>query len=187
MDRQWGRLAVGLAVLAVVGVVGGYGVAVRGRPQPLAIESASPTPSSDATPRLFVHVAGAVRSPGLYRLPEGARVDDAIGAAGGPLEDADLDALNLAQALQDGDKVLVPAVGGSTAPAAAGEQASSLVNLNTATAGELESLPGIGPALAERIVAFREEVGGFRTIDDLLDVSGIGEKTLDGFRDLVTV
>lgn len=188
------RVIVGLAVLAAVGLMGGYGVAMRARPRPtkLSLESAAPADGQKAR-RLYVHVGGAVRRPGLYRLEDGARVDDAVQAAGGVLEDADLDALNLAARVKDGDKVLVPSRNG-TAEASADTQAGGggatsggLVNLNTATIADLETLPGIGPAIARRIIDFRESNGGFRKIEDLLEVPGIGTKTFEELRDHVTV
>ncbi len=188
------RVLVGLAVLAAVGLVGGYGVAMRSRPRPtkLSLESPAPTDRAKAG-RLFVHVGGAVRRPGLYRLADGARVDDAVRAAGGVLEDADLDALNLAARVKDGDKVLVPsrsgaAEGSAGEPNASGTAAQGgLVNLNTATVADLETLPGIGPALAQRIIDFRESNGGFRKVEDLLEVPGIGSKKFEELRDHVTV
>lgn len=187
------RVVVGLIVLAAVGLVGGYGVSMRSKPRAtkVAIQTDAVERSS-ATRRIFVHVGGAVRSPGLYRLPEGARVDDAVQAAGGVLEDADLDALNLAARVKDGDKVLVPSRDGSGEAVAggggaAGGMAGGLVNLNTATLADLETLPGIGPALAQRIIDFRESNGGFRTVEDLLEVPGIGAKKFEELKDHVTV
>jgi competence protein ComEA len=183
------RLVVGLAVLAAVGLAGGYGVAVRSKPKPTTIDLASPSPGQKTKRVVYVHVAGAVGRPGLYEVVEGARVDDAVRKAGGPTETADLDALNLAAKVKDGDKVLVPDTqvdpgGGSGADGPAG---TALINLNTASLAELDTLPGIGPALAERIVSYREQHGGFRTIDDLLDVPGIGPAKLDEIRDHATV
>jgi competence protein ComEA len=182
----------GLAALAAVGLVGGYGVAMRARPRPMKVSLAAPQArEGENVRRIFVHVGGAVRRPGLYRLAGGARVDDAVRAAGGVLEDADLDALNLAARVKDGDKVLVPARGdgsdGASAQGGAGGAQGSLVNLNTATAADLDTLPGIGPALAQRILDFRERNGGFRTVEDLLEVPGIGSKKFEELRDLVTV
>ncbi|HYZ93892.1 MAG TPA: helix-hairpin-helix domain-containing protein [Actinomycetota bacterium] len=189
-----GRALIGLAVLAAVGLVGGYGVAMRAKPKPTKVSLSAPAAKERGKTRtIYVHVGGAVRRPGLYRLEDGARVDDAVRAAGGVLEDADLDALNLAARVKDGDKILVPAEGqgegGGSAPPgsqAAGQQ-GSLVNLNTASLSDLETLPGIGPALAQRILDFREKNGGFRTVEDLLEVPGIGSKKFEELRDLVTV
>ena len=145
-----------------------------------------PTPSSAAI--LIVHVAGWVREPGVYELPEGARVVDALELAGGARRGADLSALNLAAVLADAQQVLVPKRGASPAGRGAGSgQVQALVNLNTATAEELETLPGIGEVLAQRILDHRQEHGPFRTVEDLLDVSGIGDQRLEDLRDKVTV
>lgn len=182
------RIVAGLAVLAAVGLAGGYGVSARSRPEPVRLEAATPEPGgTDGT--VFVHVAGAVVAPGVYRFLEGARVDDAVRAAGGITAEADLDGINLAARLSDGDKITIPVRGapGSGGAATSGSDGSGKVNLNTATAAELETLPGIGPALAQRIVAHREQRGPFRTVKDLLKVSGIGPKKFEGLEDLVTV
>jgi competence protein ComEA len=140
---------------------------------------------------VVVHVAGAVAAPGLYRLGGDARVADALDAAGGPAGDADLDALNLAAKVADGERVYVPrrgeappaaAVAGGTAAVAAGP-----VDLNTATAEQLEALPGVGPATVEAILSYRKEKGRFRSVDELLEVRGIGEAKLAALRSKVTV
>jgi competence protein ComEA len=182
------RVLVALAVLAGLGLLGGYAVAARARPKAarISIRSSEATPPSR---RVYVHVGGAVRHPGLYRVAAGARVFDAIRSAGGPLEEADLDGLNLAAKLKDGDKVLVPQRGspGEGGDPAGPQGASSLVNLNTATVADLDTLPGIGPALAQRIIEYRSKAGGFRTVDELDNVSGIGPAKLDELRSLVTV
>lgn len=135
---------------------------------------------------LLVHVLGAVVSPGLVELAPEARVIDAVAAAGGLAADADPAGVNLARAVTDGEQLVVPRVGEVRATDAAGET-NGLVSLNTADAAALEELPRIGPALAERIVAWRETNGAFSSVDDLRNVSGIGEKVFAGLRDLVTV
>lgn len=152
-----------------------------------------------AAPDVVVHVAGAVLEPGVVELPPGTRVDEAIEAAGGAAEDADLDALNLAAPVADGQQVYVPregealAGGASQQPGAVGPTASGstdsggLVDINAADAAALESLPGIGPALAARIIAWRDEHGPFASVESLTDVSGIGPATMADLRDLVTV
>jgi competence protein ComEA len=186
-------VAIGLALLAAVALVGGYGVAMRARPRAASVSLTSPSArTQQSAGKIYVHVGGAVKRPGLYRLARGSRVDDAIRAAGGVLEDANLDALNLAAKVKDGDKILVPTRNGEAEAQATGSGASDpsqgqLVNLNTATAADLDTLPGIGPALAQRIISYREQHGGFRKVEDLLDVPGIGPAKFDELRDLVAV
>lgn len=140
---------------------------------------------------LVVYVAGAVRRPGVYRLRTGARVDAAVRRAGGPTRHADLEALNLAAKLEDGRQVVVPRRPAAGALASAGEASSgggaaAPVNLNTASAEQLATLDGVGPAMAAKIVAYRQEHGGFRSVDELDAVSGIGPKRLAALRDHVT-
>lgn len=132
---------------------------------------------------IVVHVTGAVAEPGLVSVPEGARVADAVRRAGGLLPDAEVGAINLARAVADGEQVVVPD-GGAEAPGSTGQ---GLLAVNTATAAELEAIPGVGPVLAGRIVAHREERGPFATIEDLLGVSGIGERVLESLRDHIRV
>lgn len=155
-----------------------------------------PTPTGPGL--LLVHVAGQVAAPGVVELPPGSRVTDAVDAAGGALPDAELGAVNLARALTDGEQVYVPAVGegvpaapdgAPSAPAGAPPATGpdGLVNLNTATVTDLDTLPGIGPALAQRIVDWRTANGSFTAVDELDAVSGIGPATLAELRDLVTV
>jgi competence protein ComEA len=188
------RIVVAVASLAAVALVGGYGVSMRSRPKPLNVSLGSPRPSATAgaasADGFYVHIAGAVNRPGLYRVPPGSRVDDAIRVAGGATEDADLNSLNLATKVKDGDKVLVPRRGQTGAAgegAGGGAGQSQQLNLNTATAAQLDELPGIGPALAQRIVAYREQHGGFRTVDELQKVPGIGPAKFGQVKDLVTV
>ena len=179
--------------------VGGAGLwYVRSLPRPVEVRAettshaavASATTSPDVIP-ILVDVAGWVRRPGVYEFHEGDRVIDAIEAAGGAKRGAALDALNLAAPLQDGTQVLVPrrSAPGSvgSAPSVVGGATSSKVNINTASATELEELPGIGEVIAQRIIDHRTANGPFGSVDDLLDVSGIGEVTLEDVRDLVTV
>ncbi len=153
------------------------------------VEDIPYTQSSAEPAVLYVHVFGAVAQPGLYRLPEGARVVDVFAAAGGLLSEADTAAVNLARLLADGEQLYVPAVGESPVvdPPGAGPPGDGRVNLNTADAADLDTLPRIGPAMAERILSWREENGRFTSVEDLLAVPGIGEKMLEGLRDLVTV
>lgn len=150
-------------------------------------------PSADAEPptgvshptiaeTLVVHVSGAVNRPGLVTVPAPARVADVVAGAGGAAVGADLGSLNLAAQVHDGDQIVVPLVG--SPPSAAVVEDRGL-DLNHATAGELEALPGVGPVLAERIVAYRELNGPFAAVEDLLDVGGIGEAKLAAMRDAI--
>ena len=151
--------------------------------------------SSPATV-VVVHVVGAVAVPGLVRLPSGSRVADAVSAAGGATSEADLSRVNLARPVTDGEQVVVPRPGeqitlapggGGTAGSSAAPAGGGPVNLNTADAAALDTLPGIGPVLAERIIAFRTENGPFASVDDLGEVSGIGDRLLEQLRPLVSV
>lgn len=140
---------------------------------------------------IYAHVLGAVNSPGLYSFREGDRAIDAVAAAGGYTEEADRRALNLARFLSDGEQIIVPTQSESASGAVlnvAGAQVNGAkININTADASTLESLPRVGPALAARIMAWREENGRFASVEDLMSVSGIGDKTFAGLKDLVTV
>jgi competence protein ComEA len=177
--------AIALVLLAVAGrTLAGAGAAAEQPPPALVAE---PPP---AAPKLVVHVAGAVRRPGLYRLAEGKRVADAVARAGGAAASADTAAINLAAPVADGMQVVVPArreviEGGPTdatgAPAAAGVR----VSLSSATAAELDALPGIGPVTAQKIVDYRAEHGGFRSVDDLDAIPGIGPARVEQLRELV--
>jgi competence protein ComEA len=187
------------AVAVMVVAVAGF-LAWRSRPQaaPLAVrvEATQSTPGSGATSTgpLVVAVAGRVQRPGLVRLPAGSRVADAIDAAGGPLSATDLSYVNLARKVADGELLLV---GVTPPPGAAGggggsgdggaAAAGGQVNLNTATLPDLQTLPGVGPVLAQRIVDRRTKQGPFRSVDDLRQVDGIGETRFKQLKDLVTV
>jgi competence protein ComEA len=179
------------AVALVVVLVAAY-LAWRARPQPepVPITGASVPASASggtATPSgtIVVAVQGKVAHPGLYRLPAGSRVADALEAAGGALPGVDLSYVNLARKLTDGELVLV----GATPPPESGSAAApgGKVDLNLATVTQLEALPGIGPALAQRIVDYRNQHGGFHSIDELRKVGGIGDAKFAQIKDLVTV
>lgn len=194
-----GRVAVGgaaLAALVVVAVIVGMQL---GRPDPIqlpmvdaaTVAASLPTPSPTTTPAIHVHVAGEVRAPGLYRARGGSRVADLVDAAGGPTPSGDVDRLNLASVLSDGDRIEVPAMGepfsGPSAAAAADDAGSGdgVVDVNRASPSELEALPGIGPALAAAIVEHRERFGPFASGDDLTQVPGIGPATVARLADRV--
>jgi len=204
-------LAVTVAVSAVAARGGAGETAVTAAPAPVGGEGdLASGPGSSAsvapgTPRsVFVHVHGHVQRPGLYELPAGARVVDVVAAAGGLTETADEAGVNLARPLVDGEQLRVPAPGDPAAPsngagggggagagpgAAAGPGGAAVgpVDLNRADEAALQSLPGVGPATSSAILEWREQNGAFRSVDDLLEVSGIGEKTVEKLRPLVTV
>ena len=171
-------VAAGLAVFAAMRLLGGGGDA---GPTAVRIEGEPPSAGAPADrrqePKLYVHVAGAVRRPGLLRVPADTRVATVLERAGGPTRRADLTAVNLAAKVQDGQQVVVPVRG------AAAESPGSQVHLSTATAEQLDEIDGIGPTLAERIVEYRDAHGGFGSIEELAQVDGIGEKRLATLRD----
>ena len=143
----------------------------------------------DAPPReLVVHVAGAVARPGLYRLPDGSRIDDAVAEAGGVKPKAALDLVNLAAPVADGQQVVVP-LRGSSAPVGAADAGAGApagkVHLNSATLEQLDELPGVGPVTAQQILSYRDANGAFRSVDELDAVPGIGPATLEQLRPLV--
>jgi len=181
MLAQGGRFLFGLFTgLLVAGVL----VLLLAEPRGAAIELLPvPTPSA-----LRVHVAGAVRDPGIVEVMPGAIVADAIEAAGGALPGADLDSLNLAAVIEPGQRLLVP-LAGTAAPTESGLPAASTagLDLNRATAADLEALPGIGPSLASAIIQYREQNGPFHSVDELVNVPGIGPTRLAQLRDLVRV
>ncbi|MGH9245116.1 MAG: helix-hairpin-helix domain-containing protein [Acidimicrobiales bacterium] len=153
------------------------------------------TTASTIPAELVVHAAGAVVSPGIYRMPTGARIADVVTVAGGAASDADLNRVNLAATVEDGQQVYIPRVGeaalagagSSTGGAGGAEGGGGPVNVNSADAEELDALPGIGPAIAQAIITYREENGSFETVDELLEVPGIGDAKLAQLRDVVTV
>ena len=189
-----------LVALVLVGAVVVAGAALwylRSVPRAVqvreAVPAVGPTAASPSPAVLIVHVAGQVRRPGVYEFRAGDRVVDAIHAAHGPRKGANLDGLNLAAPLTDGEQVLVPSrtasapAVGAVPPAGTTGAAGAPININTASESQLEELPGIGPVLAQRILDYRTEHGPFPTVDALDDVSGIGPATMDELRDLITV
>ncbi len=194
LEKTRGYLALSLVYTAILG-----GVVLWRQPAPLPIRIVEPTPRPSATPALMVvHVTGAVLRPDVYTLPERSRLKDAVQAAGGLRPDADQAGLNLAAPLRDGQRVHIPALGEAPLPAAfeaqapvaiggAPEVGQSLLNINTASAAQLEALPGIGAVLAQRIVDDRRANGPYASVDDLERVRGIGPALLANLRPLVTV
>ena len=140
---------------------------------------------------IVAHVCGQVKEPGLYTLPEGSRVKDFIDSAGGPLEEASMDRINLAKIVEDSEQILVPSINDPLSEEeideGGNEEKSGKININNATIGELDSLPEIGTVIAQRILEYREENGNFKNIDDIKEVNGIGDKTFEKIKDLITV
>lgn len=181
-------LALITAIVAILAAV----LAYRARPhvEPLGTEvvAGSPMIAASSSAIVVVAVSGRVRRPGLVRLPDGARVADAIEAAGGALPGTDLSMINLARKVTDGELILVgitPPPGSAAPGAPAGND--GLVNLNTANAEQLQTLPGVGPVLAQRIIDYRDQHGGFASVSDLRKVTGIGDARYNELKDRVTV
>lgn len=195
--RQLVPWLAGVAVLAVLGMLllhgggGGGGGSSGGSAAPIRVQD----DSGGSGGRVFVHVAGEVRHPGVYTLGAGARVADAVRRAGGARRHADLSAVNLAAKLEDGRQVLVPrrapAAGAGepavAAPGTPGAPPAAPIDLNTATPEQLDTLDGVGPITAQKIIEYRQEHGGFGSVDELGQVPGIGEKRLAALRDHVRV
>jgi competence protein ComEA len=208
LDR---RAVVGLSVLLLLAL--GYGVQHywSGRPEPVAVPvaegtaspgpAASPSagsgpgaartaPASAPTPAptgsgLVVDVAGRVVSPGVHTVPAGSRVQDALRAAGGAVPGTDLTGLNLARPLNDGEEIIVGVSPVAAPGAVSGAASSGPISLNAATAQQLDALPGVGPVLAQRIIQYRDQHGGFTSVDQLRHVSGFGERRLKDLRPLL--
>ena len=159
--------------------------------QPPASPSVEFLPPEKDKAEIVVDVAGAVVQPGVYRLAAGARLGEAIKAAGGFAQEADLSwvekNLNLARQLQDGEKIYLPRQGEKPASGSVLGQAKSKINLNLASKAELEKLPGIGPSFAQRIIDYRQSNGGFKTIEEIMAVPGIGQKTFEKIKDKITL
>ncbi|MBP5254235.1 MAG: ComEA family DNA-binding protein [Lachnospiraceae bacterium] len=174
-------------LLTSAALMGGlfYRKAVTGGRTALVLRDADSRalPEETAEPEVgtvVVYLSGEVLSPGVYELPEGTRVGTLLEAAGGALESADLDRINLAKKLNDGEHIFIPSRGGE-------DPFAGLVDLNTADVKALCGLPGIGEAKAEAIIRYRERNGPFRSVEELLNVSGIGESLLEGIRDRIRV
>jgi competence protein ComEA len=188
--EEWHRgLLFFLLMLAILAVIVFLQVP---RPQDIVLPTQTPFPTPQSTPTphpLRVYVSGAVRQPDVYFLVADSIVKDAVVAAGGATEDADLDRINLALPIADGQHVYVPRLGEEDPPAdlpAAPRTSSGRVNINLADSDELESLPGIGPSLAQRILAYREANGRFIQSEDIMKVPGIGPATFEKIRELIT-
>lgn len=200
LEHNRGFVFVTLVNLALIG--GLFFWLRRPVPSPVEILPPDPTPSLALTPTatpspLRVYVTGAVLHPDVYWLTPGCIVKDAIQAAGGPTEDADLIRINLAQELRDQQQLYLPRkgetdappplIGGAPAAAAGSSVPGGKININAAAIEELDTLPGIGPAIAQRIVDYREANGPFKSIEEITLVSGIGDATYDKIKDRITV
>jgi competence protein ComEA len=183
MGRTQG-MALGLLAAAVLV---GAGLGAIGRPTPVESAVSTSEVASAGVAVFPVYVSGWVATPGVVEMVQGEIVADAIAAAGGALEGALLDEVNLARPLVEGDHLKIPGPGESMTATGGGEAADGLIALNQADASALEDLPGVGPVLAERIVAHREANGPFDTVEDLLEVPGIGEAKLAAMRDSISV
>lgn len=185
----WMLLGIGLSAVFFLIAAPPRGSAVNLLPPP------TPMP-------IIVDIHGAVNQPGVYFLPEGSRIKDAVEAAGGMIMDTDRDAVNLAARIKDGEKITIPYLGDTKAASIlvdSGEEPSGrstplenqvvddIVNINTATLEQLTELPGIGPALAEKIILYREAHGHFGTIDDIMNVSGIGPSKFEQLKNQISV
>jgi competence protein ComEA len=197
--RRHSILLVGGAVLVVFIALANYARQAPATIAPPATAPGDARPSPDAPAvvageTILVHVAGAVHRPGLYEMPADARIADAVEAARGPRGRADLDALNLAESLTDGQKIDVPKVGEAAAVTSPGAPSAptdgapgAVIDLNLADQAALETIPGVGPVTAGAILAYRDEVGSFTSIEQLLEVTGIGPATLEAIRPYVTL
>jgi competence protein ComEA len=194
VESSWQRYRGWILFAAVLVALAGIIIfqAMRPRPQPIVLLTPAPLPSPEPTPTpspLRVYVSGAVHNPDVVLLPAGSIVKDALLAAGGAAADADLDRVNLALAVTEGQHVYVPRRGEADLPVPLPAQRASVglkVNINTADTTALESLPGIGPSLAQRILDYRQAHGPFARIEDIQEVSGIGPATFAKIQDLIT-
>ena len=197
IGRYKGYIIFCSALSLVVGGMVGYFAPHHPASAPIVVSPPPPTSTPFPTPTpapIRVYVSGAVRQPAVYELPPGSIVQAAVDIAGGPASEADLDRINLALELRDQQQVYVPFQGeADTPPAVSGGEpgstaaAGALVNVNTATPAELETLPRIGTTMAQRIVEYREANGPFVAIEDIQNVPGIGPATFEGLKDLITV
>ncbi|MEW6717921.1 MAG: helix-hairpin-helix domain-containing protein [Chloroflexota bacterium] len=185
MNARWAL------VIGLIGGLLGAGVLLLVTSPPRGVPiTLQPPPSPQP---VTIHIEGAVLQPGVYTLPHGSRVQEAINAAGGLTSEAQEGALNLAAPLEDGERIWVPVAGKNPAPTSSANQppnpqtTDSVININTATQEELESLPGIGPVTAEKIIVYRQEHGLFTSIEEIQNVSGIGPVMFEKIKNYITV
>lgn len=189
---SWPLVALAAGAVVVTLVLTGRSAPAQVAPPAQPVPSATQSQGS-VGPTVLVHVAGAVRKPGLYEFPDGARVADAIKTAGGPTRRADLELMNLAEPLVDGTKIDVAAAGESApasvtvTPGTGAPEIGAAIPLNTADQTMLETIPGVGPVTATAILSYREQIGSFTSLEQLLEVDGIGPATFDSIRSYVTL
>jgi competence protein ComEA len=192
------RLVVGVVVAVIVVVVVLVVIGGRGASGAQTSSSASsrspgdvsilpPATTSTTSVDSWVDVTGAVAHPGVYRLPSGARATDAVAVAGGPSSEGDLESINLAARVTDGQRIYVPRRGEAVPADPAATASDARIDLNTATADQLDTLPGVGPATAKAIIDWRQQHGRFQTVDDLLHIRGLGRSRVDALRPKVVV
>lgn len=185
MGDAWNKaIAGGVLVAVAVGAGAAFGMLRRPSQPPTPQQTTGTAPTEQESHEVEVHVAGWVNRPGVVTLDEGSIVADAIARAGGLRPGAQTEAINLAAPVDSGDQIVVPGPG-DAGDAGASRTSDGPISLNQATEPELETLPGVGPVLARRIVEFRETHGRYETVEDLLEVPGIGEAKLASLRDLV--
>lgn len=192
--RKLSRFQIGIIIVLLMALLVSAGVNYyRSRPVELKINEPHERDSDQGTRKVIVHVAGLVNKPGLYELEEGSRIADAIGKAGGVKPEAYLDGINLAAKLEDGNQIVIPSAYDKSQSVQGGESSGnngelySRININTATADELDGLPGIGPSYADRIIKYRKENGPFSSVEQLEEIKGIGPSVLEEIRDMVTI
>lgn len=178
-------LLIGAVVAAVVFLINGLTSNQQTPIQITATEASDQVSIQHST--LFVHIVGEVREPGIYQLEVGSRLIDAVFAAGGLTKIADEASVNLARELTDGEQVIIFKIGDAQIDQSASQKGMAQISLNRATQSQLEELPGVGPALAQRIIDWRSANGGFKKKEDLLNISGIGDKLFAGLKDSVSL
>jgi competence protein ComEA len=186
---------VGLGIAVLVSALGSAGsTGTAAAPPATSKPGSSAAPDDGAEGTIYIHVLGAVAKPGLYLLRDGDRGVDAVASAGGFTPDADQSQVNLARVVVDGEQIVVPVIGAAAVPgegpgasAGAASTVGGKVNINTADATALETLPRVGPAMSKRIIDWRTKNGRFTSVEDLTSITGIGEKTFEQLKDLVTV
>lgn len=179
-----------LVLLLIVAVAGGAAFYGMQSQRDAVVLDAAETPAAQEAAGITVYVTGAVQQPGVVSVAAGARTADAVNACGGLLPQADAEKVNMAQPLKDGQQIRVPekkAAGAASGSAAVGKEEDGRVNLNTADAKTLDTLPGVGPATAQKIIDYRESEGGFQSPEDLMKIKGIGQAKYEKLKDKVTI